>query len=67
MGDVFAVPRGLLHFCLNAGYGLATVQSVLNSQNPGVASISGAMFGELLDWGEMEGKVEGSGVGWEQE
>ncbi|OVA17324.1 Germin [Macleaya cordata] len=44
-GDAFIFPGGLLHFCLNAGYELATMFSVLNSQNPGVVSISGAMFG----------------------
>lgn len=44
-GDVFVFPRGLLHFCLNAGYELATGYSVLNSQNPGVVSITDAMFG----------------------
>lgn len=43
-GDVFVIPRGLLHFCLNAGFGPATIHSVLNSQNPGVVSIAGAMF-----------------------
>lgn len=43
-GDVFVFPRGLLHFCLNAGYDLAVVFSVLNSQNPGVVSIADAMF-----------------------
>ena len=43
-GDVFVFPRGLLHFCLNAGYELAVAFSVLNSQNPGVVSITDAMF-----------------------
>ncbi|KAH6771969.1 RmlC-like cupins superfamily protein [Perilla frutescens var. frutescens] len=43
-GDVFVFPKGLLHFCFNAGFDHATVFSVLNSQNPGLASISGAMF-----------------------
>ncbi|EEF51663.1 germin-like protein subfamily 3 member 4 [Ricinus communis] len=43
-GDVFVVPRGLLHFCLNAGNDAATVYSVLNSQNPGVVNVAGAMF-----------------------
>ncbi|XP_010929523.1 germin-like protein 11-1 [Elaeis guineensis] len=43
-GDVFVIPRGLLHFCVNAGFGPATIHSVLNSQNPGVVSIAGAMF-----------------------
>lgn len=45
-GDVFVIPRGLLHFSLNSGYELATLFSVLNSQNPGVVSIADAMFGE---------------------
>ena len=43
-GDVFVFPRGLLHFCFNQGFNVATAYSVLNSQNPGVASISGALF-----------------------
>uniref|UniRef100_A0A5B7B948 Germin-like protein n=1 Tax=Davidia involucrata TaxID=16924 RepID=A0A5B7B948_DAVIN len=43
-GDVFVVPRGLLHYALNAGFEFATVFSVLNSHNPGVVSISDAMF-----------------------
>ncbi|XP_007038193.2 PREDICTED: germin-like protein subfamily 3 member 4 [Theobroma cacao] len=51
-GDVFLFPRGLLHFCLNAGYEPATAFSVLNSQNSGVVSIAGALFetnSELID------------------
>ena len=43
-GDVFVFPRGLLHYCVNAGFEPATAFSVLNSQNPGVVSIAGAMF-----------------------
>lgn len=43
-GEVFVFPKGLLHFCFNAGFEPATVFSVLNSQNPGIASVSGAMF-----------------------
>ncbi|KAI3455193.1 hypothetical protein Pfo_011856 [Paulownia fortunei] len=43
-GDVFVFPRGLLYFCFNAGFGHATIFSVLHSQNPGLASVSGAMF-----------------------
>ncbi|OAY48066.1 germin-like protein subfamily 3 member 4 [Manihot esculenta] len=43
-GDVFVLPRGLLHFCLNAGNEPATIFSVLSSQNPGVVSVAGAMF-----------------------
>jgi quercetin dioxygenase-like cupin family protein len=43
-GDVFVFPRGLLHFCYNVGYDLATVFSVLNSQNPGVVTVADALF-----------------------
>lgn len=43
-GDVTVFPRGLLHYCFNPGFDDATAFSVLNSQNPGVVSISGAMF-----------------------
>ncbi|XP_073269149.1 germin-like protein subfamily 3 member 4 [Primulina huaijiensis] len=43
-GDVFVFPRGLLHYCFNAGFETATVFSVLNSQNPGLVRITGAMF-----------------------
>ncbi|KAF2311613.1 hypothetical protein GH714_025267 [Hevea brasiliensis] len=39
-GDVFVLPRGLLHFCLNAGDESATIFSVLSSQNPGVVKIA---------------------------
>ncbi|XP_010065197.2 germin-like protein subfamily 3 member 4 [Eucalyptus grandis] len=43
-GEVMVIPRGLLHFCLNDGFEVATVFSVLNSQNPGSVSIAGAML-----------------------
>ncbi|XWS60171.1 hypothetical protein CRYUN_Cryun07bG0012400 [Craigia yunnanensis] len=51
-GDVILFPRGLLHFCLNAGFEPVTAFSVLNSQNPGVVSIGGAISetnSELID------------------
>ncbi|XP_022737016.1 germin-like protein subfamily 3 member 4 [Durio zibethinus] len=51
-GDVILFPRGLFHFCVNAGFEPVTAFSVLNSQNPGVVSISGAMLetnSELID------------------
>ncbi|KAJ8542845.1 hypothetical protein K7X08_005368 [Anisodus acutangulus] len=47
-GDVFIVPRGLLHYSLNSGFELATVYSVLSSQNPGLVSISDAMFAPVV-------------------
>ncbi|KAK8658952.1 hypothetical protein V6N13_029171 [Hibiscus sabdariffa] len=43
-GDVFLFPKGMLHFCLNAGYETAIAFSVMSSQNPGTVSISGAIF-----------------------
>ncbi|WCJ36380.1 Germin-like protein 11-1 [Euphorbia peplus] len=43
-GEVFMIPRGLLHFFVNAGNEPAIVYSVLNSQNPGIMSVGGAMF-----------------------
>ncbi|KAL3655117.1 hypothetical protein CASFOL_000903 [Castilleja foliolosa] len=43
-GDVFLFPRGLLHFVYNAGFEDAEIYSVLNSQNPGMASIAGGLF-----------------------
>ncbi|GER54140.1 RmlC-like cupins superfamily protein [Striga asiatica] len=43
-GDVFLFPKGLLHYCFNAGFEEATVFSVLNSQNPGVVGISSSLL-----------------------
>lgn len=43
-GGVMVFPRGLLHFCVNVGFGPATSFSMLNAQNPGVVSVAGAMF-----------------------
>ncbi|KAL8117477.1 germin-like protein subfamily 3 member 4 [Apium graveolens] len=43
-GDVFVIPRGLLHYYLNGGFAPATIIAVLNSQSPGVVSIADAMF-----------------------
>ncbi|KAL9254702.1 Germin-like protein [Drosera capensis] len=43
-GDVFVVPRKLLHFIFNDWRESATMFSVFNSQNPGLVDISGALF-----------------------
>jgi quercetin dioxygenase-like cupin family protein len=43
-GEVFVFPRGLVHYIMNYGFGMATTFSVLDSQSPGVASIAHAMF-----------------------
>jgi oxalate decarboxylase/phosphoglucose isomerase-like protein (cupin superfamily) len=48
-GDVFIFPRGLVHYIMNHGFGLATTFSVLNSQNPGVVGITHAMFAPDTD------------------
>ncbi|KAL6003625.1 hypothetical protein ACLOJK_023858 [Asimina triloba] len=51
-GDAFIFPRGLLHYCVNAGFDLATAFSVMNSQSPGVVKIDDAMFiwdSEMVD------------------
>lgn len=48
-GDVFLVPRALPHFCVNAGYGLATFFSALNSQNPGFVSLVGNLYSSSND------------------
>ncbi|KAM0934778.1 hypothetical protein DsansV1_C30g0214051 [Dioscorea sansibarensis] len=48
-GDVFLVPRALPHFCVNAGYGLATFFSALNSQNPGFVSLVGNPYSSSND------------------
>ncbi|XP_010523361.1 PREDICTED: germin-like protein subfamily 3 member 4 [Tarenaya hassleriana] len=42
-GEVFLFPKGLLHYCLNSGFELATTFSFLNSQNPGVMTIGGVL------------------------
>jgi len=44
-GDVFAFPRGLVHFQKNAGDEPAAVISAFNSQLPGTQSIAMTLFG----------------------
>ncbi|OEL23852.1 Germin-like protein 5-1 [Dichanthelium oligosanthes] len=44
-GDVFAFPRGLVHFQRNAGAEPAAVVSAFNSQLPGTQSIAMTLFG----------------------
>lgn len=48
-GEVFMFPKGLLHYCFNGGFEDALFYSVMNSQNPGIVSISGAMFGGAME------------------
>ncbi|KAL0310496.1 UNVERIFIED_CONTAM: Germin-like protein 12-2 [Sesamum angustifolium] len=44
-GDVFVFPVNLIHFQRNTGYGNAVAIAALSSQNPGVITISNAVFG----------------------
>ncbi|TVU22395.1 hypothetical protein EJB05_32087 [Eragrostis curvula] len=44
-GEVFAFPRGLVHFQKNAGEEPAAVVSAFNSQLPGTQSIAMTLFG----------------------
>ncbi|CAL4950785.1 unnamed protein product [Urochloa decumbens] len=44
-GDVFAFPRGLVHFQRNAGDEPAAVISAFNSQLPGTQSLAMTLFG----------------------
>lgn len=48
-GEVFVFPKGLFHFILNRGFEAATVISVYNSQNPGLASFTSAPFDNTLE------------------
>ncbi|CAA0811226.1 Germin-like protein subfamily 3 member 4 [Striga hermonthica] len=53
-GDVFLFPKGLLHYCFNAGFEEAAVFSVFNSQNPGLIGISSGLL-----MGNGSGSYEG--------
>ncbi|XP_066337237.1 germin-like protein 5-1 [Miscanthus floridulus] len=44
-GDVFAFPRGLVHFQKNTGAEPAAVISAFNSQLPGTQSVATTLFG----------------------
>ncbi|XP_009402554.2 germin-like protein 12-1 [Musa acuminata AAA Group] len=44
-GDVFVLPRGLIHFQFNPGYTNTVAIGALSSQNPGTITIADAVFG----------------------
>ncbi|RWR81866.1 putative germin-like protein 2-1 isoform X1 [Cinnamomum micranthum f. kanehirae] len=44
-GDVFAFPKGFIHFQINIGHIPAVAIASLNSQNPGVITIANTVFG----------------------
>ncbi|KAL0383762.1 UNVERIFIED_CONTAM: putative germin-like protein 2-3 [Sesamum calycinum] len=48
-GDVFVFPVGLVHFQRNVGNGYAVAISGLSSQNPGVVTVTNAVFGAKPD------------------
>lgn len=45
VGELFVIPRGLVHFVMNAGDTPALTFGGLNSQNPGASLLAPAMFG----------------------
>lgn len=44
-GDVFVLPKGLVHFELSTSKTLSSAIAVLNAQNPGTQFIASSMFG----------------------
>lgn len=44
-GDITVFPRGLMHFQLNVGRGVASAVLSLNSQNPGRSDVGASTFG----------------------
>lgn len=53
-GDVMVFPRGMVHFQMNFGEGMATIYGSFNSENPGLVRLPGTVFGsgikeELLE------------------
>lgn len=47
-GDVFVIPKGLVHFELSTSKTLSTAIAVLNAQNPGTQFIAPALFGSHI-------------------
>ncbi|KMT10458.1 hypothetical protein BVRB_5g115850 [Beta vulgaris subsp. vulgaris] len=44
-GQMFVIPRGLVHFQKNVGQNKALIITAFNSQNPGVVLLSSTLFG----------------------
>ena len=44
-GEIFVIPRGLVHFQKNVGKGKGTVFTSFNSHMPGVVILSTTLFG----------------------
>ncbi|TXG48161.1 hypothetical protein EZV62_027455 [Acer yangbiense] len=44
-GDVFVIPKGLVHYQRNIGNGHAVALTAFNSQNRGVVTVGNAVFG----------------------
>ncbi|CAL0313015.1 unnamed protein product [Lupinus luteus] len=48
-GDVFVIPKGLLHFGINSGKGATSGVGVFTSENPSIEILDLALFGNNLD------------------
>ena len=47
-GDLFVIPKGLVHFELSTSTTLSTAIAVLNAQNPGTQFIASSFFGSHI-------------------
>ncbi|KAE9614489.1 putative germin, rmlC-like cupin domain-containing protein [Lupinus albus] len=48
-GDIFVIPKGLLHFGINSGKGKSVGLGVFSSENPSIEVLDLALFGNNLD------------------
>ncbi|OIW14315.1 hypothetical protein TanjilG_21455 [Lupinus angustifolius] len=48
-GDIFVIPKGLLHFGINTGKGKASGLAVFSSEKPSIQVLDLALFGNKLD------------------
>ncbi|KAF1872040.1 hypothetical protein Lal_00012261 [Lupinus albus] len=48
-GDIFVIPKGLLHFGINSGKGKSVGFGVFSSENPSIEVLDLALFGNNLD------------------
>ncbi|CAL0313016.1 unnamed protein product [Lupinus luteus] len=48
-GDIFVIPKGLLHFGFNSGKGKVSALFVLSHENPSIQIVDLALFGNKLD------------------
>ncbi|KAE9614492.1 hypothetical protein Lal_00012298 [Lupinus albus] len=48
-GDIFVIPKGLLHFGINSGKGKASGLTIFSSEKPSIQVLDLALFGNNLD------------------